>query len=128
MQHSADMRMGQAVDAVATNCLHSYQFESGFKARIFYSTHYYGLSVERVYGKRLNREQTSRLFHFKSGFKSGFFSLFWGVEGSDRGEEKKPLANLMGLGSVKREGREGAFQRDGVIIGGEGAQRWGRLT
>ena len=90
MQHSADMRMGQAVDAVATNCSHSSQFESGFKARIFYSVHYYGLSVERVYGKRLNREQTSRLFHFKSGFKSGFFSLFWGVEGRDRGEEKKP--------------------------------------
>ncbi len=37
MQHSADMRMGQAVDAVATNCSHSSQFESGFKARIFIS-------------------------------------------------------------------------------------------
>lgn len=49
MQHSADMCTGQAVDAVATNCLHSSHFESGFKARIFYSTHYYGLSVERVY-------------------------------------------------------------------------------
>lgn len=35
MQHSADMRMGQAVDAVATNCLHSYQFESGLKPGFF---------------------------------------------------------------------------------------------
>ena len=51
MQHSADMRMGQVVDAVATNCSHLSQFESGFKARIFYFTHYYGLSIERVYDK-----------------------------------------------------------------------------
>ena len=68
----------------------------GLKPGFFYSTHYYGLSIERVYGKRLNREQTSRLFHFKSGFKSGFFSFFWGVEGRDRGEEKKPWPTLLG--------------------------------
>ena len=42
MQHSADMRMGQTVDAVATNCSHLSQFESGFKARIFY----YVLSIQ----------------------------------------------------------------------------------
>jgi hypothetical protein len=78
MQHSADMRMGQAVDAVATNCLHSYQFESGFKARIFYFQLLLWPLHRACLCKRLNGEQTSRLFHFKSGFKSGFFSLFWG--------------------------------------------------
>ena len=125
MQHSADMRMGQAVDAVATNCLHSSQFESGFKARIFYSTHYYGLRIERVYGKRLNREQTSRLFHFKSGFKSGFFSLFGGalrkVAEVKRRSHGQPYWVSVGL----RVRREGAFQRDGVIIGGEGGAEKG---